>query len=81
MHSYDSSSGLTYFHNGDYSGNVKVNNVSTAPNREGWSSLTDVEIPFEDMKALVLSYYRSRLIRVLEDDDEALERFLFPGLR
>jgi hypothetical protein len=78
-------------HNGDYSGNVKfvlpyrVANtvkvpVGTWTNKVG-EPLTEVNIPFEAMKSLVLNYLRDQQISALENlSDENLERFFVLGL-
>lgn len=44
-HEYHYSEGLT--------GTVRIENVLTAPDAGGWRTLTDVEIPGEELKALV----------------------------
>jgi hypothetical protein len=94
MHSTSAPSGQTYHHNGDYSGPVKMflpvreqlhypgeiaraGTPEKVPGAEG--VFVEVEIPFEDMKALVMDHFRSVLISRLEDaDTEAMER-LFLG--
>lgn len=77
-------SGLTYHHNGDFSGRVRVEipmghrsgddfGVSSIDNNE---RTVTVDVPFEDMKHLVLAYLRSETIGRLEQaDDAALEKF------
>lgn len=91
MRSYDAPSGLIYHHNGDYSGDVKIAVPMCRPGETySWGQASDkvveidehdqaviVDIPFEDMKRLVLNYYRSELISRLEQSDEVLEQFLF----
>lgn len=91
MRSYDAPSGLSYHHNGDYSGDVKIAVPMRRPGKTySWGQTSDivveiddrdqaviVDIPFEDMKHLVLDYYRSELISRLERGDEVLERLLF----
>jgi len=54
-----------FFHNGDYSGDVKVMNKETKE---------EIEIPFEDIKRLVASWVMSEKISRLEqaEDDELL---------
>lgn len=58
-------SGADYHHNSDYSGPVI------------WFDEVRMSMPFEDMKALVLDYFRSKWVSVLEQaDDDVLERLL-----
>lgn len=56
MHSFTAPSGRTYFHNGDFSGDVQF---EAAP---GYG----VGIPFADLKALVAEYVRQGRISALE---------------
>ncbi len=86
MRSTDAPSGLTYHHNGDYSGAVRVEIPMgrRAGTSYGVSSVdyneqtTTVDIPFEDMRHLVLASIRKRMIMHLEEaDDATLEKFLF----
>lgn len=89
MHSTTAPSGLTYHHNGSFSGAVQVavpmgrragedHGVGSIDNNE-----RDVEvfIPFADMKHLVLAYLRSEAIGFLEQaDDAALENFFIRNM-
>jgi len=93
MQDTEGPSGLHYFHNGDFSGSVKVE-IPVLPD-EHWSGngdrasvsepypqvvtqrrVVEVEIPFADLKHLVLQYQRRRLVSMLEDADDA-EMMLF----
>jgi hypothetical protein len=78
MHTTTGPSGRVYHHNGDFSGNVLAESVSVdTGDLEGWKTCGDVEIPFADMRHLVLQRYRSRLILLLEEaDDDRLEMLL-----
>lgn len=89
MHSTQGPSGLYYHHNGDYSGDVKVTIPMMRRELYTWGSGTvqveideprqqvTVDIPFEDMRHLVLSHYRSLMTGRLENaDDKELERLL-----
>jgi hypothetical protein len=73
MHSFDAPSGATYFHNGDFSGTVEV--IARILETEEFDSDTGkVEIPFEDMKALVAQHVRNARIEAIENgDDYSLE--------
>lgn len=89
MHSTTGPSGLTYHHNGDYSGDVKVTIPLERHKTRPWGTTTTkfdiderirqvtVDIPFEDMRWLVLRYLQSKLISRLEDaNDDELEQLL-----
>lgn len=54
-----------FFHNGDYSGDVKAMNKETKE---------EIEIPFEDLKRLVANWVMTEKISRLEqaEDDELL---------
>lgn len=80
---------MYYHHNGDYSGDVKVTVPMTRHESRPWGTTTTkveidehrrevtVDIPFDDMKHLVLDHYRSRMISCLENaDDQEVERLL-----
>jgi hypothetical protein len=58
MHSFEAPSGTTYHHNGDFSGNI----VMDGEDRLGG----DIEIPFEDIRALYLESLRRSKISALE---------------
>lgn len=89
MHTTRGPSGLYYHHNGDYSGDVMVTvpferatpdpystYVAKAEIDEQQRKVT-VDIPFEDMRRLVLAHLRSKLIEELEQaDDDKLEQLL-----
>ena len=93
MHSTTAPSGLTYHHNGSFSGVVKteipVREQTGYPDKDHacarekfvrrggqTQAYVEVEIPFADMKHLVLSYLRSEAIGFLEQaDDAALAKF------
>lgn len=68
MRAFDTKSGNTYFHNGDFSGDVSWEFF------QGGSQIT-ATIPFEDMKELVAEYLRSERIEQLENmsTEEILE--------
>ncbi len=70
-------SGRSYQLAHDFTGNVKAESVSVdTGNPEGWQTVGDVEIPFEDMKHIVLQYLRAQAVHVLEKaDDATLEKF------
>lgn len=62
--------GTTFIHNGDYSGTVTVQR----PGRP------EANIPFADLRQLVLGYLRGRMIAGLEDaSDDTLEAMLTNG--
>lgn len=65
MHSYDSpTSGISYHHHGDYSGDVVVTDLDRAiSSTYGYPR---VEIPFEDMRSVVFNYLRSQKIQQVE---------------
>jgi hypothetical protein len=67
MHSFTGPSGNHYFHNGDFSGGVKVEASAIADSQLG----TMAEIPFEDIRALYLRYLRSERISRLEQAEDA----------
>ena len=73
MHSFNAPSGRTYHHNGDFSGAVKFDAQveMMSPTSAG---LAWVEVPFEDLRALVAEYARRERISRLEEmsDDEVL---------
>lgn len=52
MHSFEAPSGATYYHNGDFSGDVLMDGNQLA-------------IPFEDIRAIYLEYRRQRAIATL----------------
>lgn len=60
MRALEAKSGNTYFHNGDFSGNVKWEEL-----RNG--AYVTLQIPFEDMKELVAQYIRTKKIAELEE--------------
>jgi len=60
MHSFDAPSGATYFHNGDFSGDVEF--------IVGENLYTEVKIPFTDLKALVAKYVRNARVEWLEQN-------------
>ena len=68
MRAFETKSGNTYFHNGDFSGSVQWTEFY-----EGKSA--SFVIPFEDMKELVAQYLRSKRIEQLENasTDQILE--------
>jgi hypothetical protein len=68
MHSFDAPSGATYFHNGDFSGDVEL-----ILNQD-----TTLGIPFEDIRALYLEYLKRSKISALE---QASHDFLEEALR
>jgi len=62
--------GTTFIHNGDFSGNVSVR-------RPGQP---EAEVPFADLRQLVLGYFRDKMIGELEDaSDDTLEAMLTRG--
>jgi hypothetical protein len=85
MHSTQGPSGQWYAHNGDYSGSVHVHipvrdqtrypdkdrttasAVHNLPGEEG--EFVQVQIPFEDIRALYLAHLRSAMISQLEQQD------------
>lgn len=70
-------SGNSYQCAADFTGNVKADSVSLDTGHPGgWKTVGDVEIPFEDMKHIVLQHLRQRAILHLENaDDSTLEKF------
>lgn len=74
MHAFDSptTQGVTYFHNGDFSGNVKIlvptdmADVEPVENTD----FIEIEVPFEDLKALVARYVRRRKIADFEREED-----------
>lgn len=92
MHSTEAPSGQTYHHNGDFSGvvmaDIPVRHQTRYPEKDHTRAscvieneftthpYVEVEIPFEDVKYLVLAYLRSKAVSFLEQaDDETLEKF------
>ena len=72
-HTTKAAGGTTFIHNGDYSGFVRI--VSASGERH-----PEVEIPFADLRELVLGYLRLRMIAGLEDmSDDTLEQVLTNG--
>ena len=67
MHTTQASQGTVFHHNGDYSGSVKIQ-VPEEPAKHTFGSQTCwvTEVPFEDIRELVLDYLRSKLIARLE---------------
>ena len=82
MHSKDFGNGITIHHNGDYSGDVKIDvprgktNTFATPTNQ----FVEVEIPFEVLRSLVLDYLRSKTISNLESmTDYDLEEWATAG--
>lgn len=82
MHSFNAPSGLTYHHNGDCSGGVRVEipmgrraaQDYGVPAIDNNARTVTVDIPFKDIRALYLNHLRNRRISMLENaDDDALE--------
>jgi hypothetical protein len=73
-HTTQGALGTVFHHNGDYSGDVTVIPVSFPERRDGPDGAISfsVDIPFEDLRQLVLGYLRDRRIEHLEQisDDE-----------
>jgi hypothetical protein len=91
MHSTRGPSGQEYGHNGDFSGAVKASipvrpqashpdnytSASTPHVLAGGEMRIEVEIPFEDIRALYLRYLTSKQISRLEQaSDDELEQML-----
>lgn len=81
MHSKQFDGEITIHHNGDYSGDVKINvpkhrvEEFNAPN-----SVYEIEIPFEVLRSLVLDYIRNRTISNFESmTDDDLEEWTTAG--
>ena len=57
---------IRFFHNGDYSGDVKMIEIKTGKEIG--------EVPFDDLKTLVAQYVRDERVQKLEDasDDHVL---------
>jgi hypothetical protein len=78
--------GTRFFHNGDFSGEVKIQVQPSQVERTDWpeevgGSVVEVEIPFDDLRGLVFQYLRRRQISALEQmDDDEFERYAFPEL-
>lgn len=95
MHSTKGPSGQWYAHNGDFSGPVKISipvrsqaqypydhtSASTPHTLAGeQGTFVEVEIPFEDLRALYLAYVRRERISLLEQaSDDDLEQMLLNG--
>jgi hypothetical protein len=92
MHSTQGPSGQWYAHNGDFSGEVKItipirdqgpypqsHTTASGPHQIAGEQgiFVQVEIPFEDIRALYLSHLRSqRIYRLEQSTDEELEQML-----
>lgn len=71
MHSFDAPSGATYHHNGDFSGFILVT-VSPSSVNSTWNhnnEMIEVELPFEDLKALVAKHVRNEKIHRIESGE------------
>jgi hypothetical protein len=86
MHTTKGPGGTVFHHNGDYSGDVVIQ--FDAPTESGKGSYMQspdgdlvnwrIEVPFADVRALVLGYLRDKRISELEDaGDGELEKLLF----
>jgi hypothetical protein len=69
MHSFNAPSGVTYHHNGDFSGSVILTEeeiMQFGLDGGGSGVGNGVYIPFEDIRALYLEYLRRSKISALE---------------
>ena len=76
-HTTEAAGGTVFVHNGDYSGPVRIRARKGDVLDDGRFEL---EIPFTDLRALVLDYLRQRMISGLESaSDDTLEQVLTGG--
>jgi len=76
-HTTETAGGTVFIHNGDYSGPVQIRARKGEVLEDGRFEL---EVPFADMRALVLGYLRQRMIAGIEDaSDDTLEAMLANG--
>jgi hypothetical protein len=85
MHTTHGPEGTVFNHNGDYSGDVVIKiDAPTDSDKGGYMQSPDgqlvqwrIEVPFADIRSLVLGYLRDERIARLEDaDDDELEELL-----
>jgi hypothetical protein len=86
MHTTKGPEGTVFNHNGDYSGDVVIKiDAATGSDKGSYTQSPDgemvqwrIEVPFADVRALVLGYLRDKRIGELEDvGDDELEGLLF----
>jgi hypothetical protein len=81
-HTTKGSGGTTFFHNGDYDGDVHIlvrgiPGVVTDSAGIKWGELT---VPFADLRELVFGYLRLKMTTALENaSDDTLEQMLTNG--
>ena len=76
-HTTETAGGTVFIHNGDYSGPVQIRARKGEVLEDGRFEL---EVPFTDLRALVLDYLRQRMISGLESaSDDTLEAMLTHG--
>jgi hypothetical protein len=75
-HTTTTDAGITFHHNGDYSGDVSLRLSEDQVEQGQFKNETyyEIEIPFDAMKELVANYVRSEKISKLEqaEDNEIL---------
>jgi hypothetical protein len=76
-HTTETAGGTVFIHNGDYSGEVRVLARKGEVLEDG---RFEIEVPFTDLRALVLDHLRQRMISGLESmNDDTLEQVLTSG--
>lgn len=75
-------SGREAYHNGDYSGKVRfeVPMRDTGSYADTGGEVAMFEVPFDDLKHLVLDWFRQRMIRGLESADADQLLGMFAGV-
>jgi hypothetical protein len=76
-HTTEAAGGTVFIHNGGYDGDVRVVSQNGGVLEDG---RFEVDIPFTDLRSLVLDYLRQRMISGLESmNDDTLEQVLTSG--
>ena len=76
-HTTEAAGGTVFIHNGGYDGDVRIRARKGEVLEDGRFEL---EVPFTDLRALVLDYLRHRMIAGLENmSDDTLEQVLTNG--
>jgi hypothetical protein len=76
-HTTEAEGGTVFIHNGDYSGDIRVISRKGEQLDDG---RFEVEVPFTDLRAIVLGYLRDRMISDLENaSGDTLEAMLTRG--
>jgi hypothetical protein len=76
MHSFKAPSGITYHHNGDFSGSVEIP-FEEISEFALYNDAEGIEIPFGDIRTIYLESLRQKLIAELEQADyDTLEKMI-----